>query len=193
MGWWRRTAVAVAVTTVGVVSACAPTVALADTTVTVAGSRPTTASVGMTSVSQMLWQNPSARYIVILGAKMGTLGQMPSILSQRLDTGAALARSHPFNRVIVSGGDTWWLPVSEAQFMNVGLLKRGVPPWQMLNEDRSQSTVQNATNTVAILKALHATGAVIVTNPFHMTRALDDFRTAARQQHLNLVLTPDYA
>lgn len=72
----------------------------------------------LSPTSLFLWQSPPTRYIVVLGAKMGTFGQTPTILNERLDTGAALARSHPFNRVIVSGGDTWWLPVSEAQFMH---------------------------------------------------------------------------
>ena len=61
------------------------------------------------------------------GAKVGTLGQTPEILDQRLSKAAALGRTHPFNRIIASGGGTWWLPVSEAQFMNVGLIQRRDP------------------------------------------------------------------
>ena len=143
--------------------------------------------------SIFLWQSPPTRYIVVLGAKMGTFGQTPAILAQRMNVAANLALSHPFNRMIVSGGNTWWLPVSEAQFMNVGLLRRGVPVWQMINEAASTSTVANATNTVAMLKHMGATGALIVTNGFHMGRALNDFRTAARKQHARLEFRPAYA
>lgn len=143
--------------------------------------------------SLFLWQAPPSRYIVILGAKMGTFGQTPAILAQRLNVGAALARSHPFNRVIVSGGNTWWLPVSEAQFMNLGLMQRGVPIWQMVNEGRSQSTVQNASYTVGMLKAMGATGALIVTNGFHMPRAMADFRAAAKKANVNLTFKAAYA
>lgn len=147
----------------------------------------------LSPTSLFLWQSPPTRYIVVLGAKMGTFGQTPTILNERLDTGAALARSHPFNRVIVSGGDTWWLPVSEAQFMNLGLMRRGVPMWQMINEGRSTDTVENATYTVAMLKAMGATGALIVTNAFHMPRAMGDFRAAAAKQHAALQFQPSYA
>ncbi|MFW0786006.1 YdcF family protein [Gordonia sp. CPCC 206044] len=143
--------------------------------------------------SIFLWQNPGARYIVVLGAQMGKFGQTPQILNQRLNTASKLGKQHPFNRMIVSGGNTWWLPVSEAQFMNVGLLRRGVPPWQMVNEGKSTSTVQNASYTVGMLKAMGANGALIVTNGFHMPRAIKDFRDAAAKQGARIEFRPAYA
>ena len=147
----------------------------------------------LTPNSIFLWQGIATRYIVVLGAKMGTFGQTPAILEQRLNVGARLAKQHPFNRMIVSGGNTWWLPVSEAQFMNLGLIRRGIPVWQMVNEGRSTSTVQNASYTVGMLKAMGANGAVIVTNGFHMGRALGDFRAAARKQHARIEFRAAYA
>ncbi|HNP58472.1 MAG TPA: YdcF family protein [Gordonia sp. (in: high G+C Gram-positive bacteria)] len=144
-------------------------------------------------VSGFLWQNPGGRYIVVLGAKVGTLGQTPEILDQRLSKAAALGRTHPFNRIIASGGGTWWLPVSEAQFMNVGLIQRGIPVWQMVNEGTSRSTVENAGNTVRMLKAMGADGAVIVTNGFHMQRAMKNFRDAARAQRARITFMSAYA
>ncbi|MFT3899843.1 MAG: YdcF family protein [Gordonia sp. (in: high G+C Gram-positive bacteria)] len=140
-----------------------------------------------------LWQNPAGRYIVVLGAKQGTYGQTPAILNRRLSKAAALGRTHPFNRIIVSGGETWWLPVSEAQFMNVGLIQRGIPPHQMVNEGKSRSTVQNAAFTVKMLKRMGADGAVIVTNGFHMKRAIGNFRSAAKAQRARLTFVPAYA
>ncbi|MBD0861884.1 YdcF family protein [Gordonia sp. zg691] len=143
--------------------------------------------------SVFLWENPGARYIVVLGAKFGTLGQTPQILTQRLNVAANLAKKHPFNRMIVSGGDTHWLPVSEAQFMNLGLIRRGIPMWQMVNEGRSTSTVQNAQYTVGMMKAMGASGAVIVTNGFHMERAMKNFRDAAKKQGARITFRPAYA
>lgn len=140
-----------------------------------------------------LWLSPATRYIVVLGARQNADGTPPQILQQRMDVTARLANSHPFNRVIVSGGETWWLPVSEAQFMNLGLITRRVPIWQMVNEGKSTSTVQNAENTVAMLKAMGATGAVIVTNNFHMQRAMKNFRDAAAKKQANLQFVPAYA
>ncbi|MGV9825899.1 MULTISPECIES: YdcF family protein [unclassified Gordonia (in: high G+C Gram-positive bacteria)] len=186
------TLAATVVTTVGVTAGgvvAAPAEAHADT-----GSSSSDLAYDLFSpTSIFLWQSPPTRYIVVLGAKVGLLGQAPEILQQRMNLGARLARTHPFNRVIVSGGDTWWLPVSEAQFMNIGLLQRGVPVWQMVNESASLSTVQNAEFTVRMLKAMGASGAVIVTNGFHMSRALKNFRDASNRQHANLQFSPAYA
>ncbi|MFM9379223.1 YdcF family protein [Gordonia sp. VNK21] len=145
------------------------------------------------TVSSFLWGDVTRRYIVVLGARPEPNGQLPGVLQQRLDRAAGLARRHPVNRVVVSGGATWWLPVTEAQFMNVGLLRRGVPVWQMVNEDRSTSTVENAQNTVGMLAGMGASGAVVVTNQFHMKRALKNFRDAAGRQHADLTFRPAYA
>lgn len=143
--------------------------------------------------SNFLWQSPGTRYVVVLGAKFGVLGQTPDVLKRRLDVAANLGKKHPFNRMIVSGGDTHWLPVTEAQFMNLGLIRRGIPPWQMVNEVASTSTVQNAQNTVAMLKRMGGTGALIVTNGFHMERAMKNFRDAAKAQNARLTFRPAYA
>ncbi|MCR8896810.1 YdcF family protein [Gordonia sp. GONU] len=143
--------------------------------------------------SVFLWESPPTRYIVVLGAKFGQFGQTPQIMTQRLNVAANLAKKHPFNRIIASGGDTHWLPIAEAQFMNIGLIRRGIPPWQMVNEVASTSTVQNAQNTVAMLKRMGGTGALIVTNGFHMERAMKNFRDAARAQGARLVFRPAYA
>ncbi|ANY22367.1 MULTISPECIES: YdcF family protein [Gordonia] len=143
--------------------------------------------------SNFLWQSPGTRYIVVLGAKFGVLGQTPDVLKRRLNVAANLGKKHPFNRIIVSGGDTHWLPVTEAQFMNLGLIRRGIPMWQMVNEGRSTSTVQNAHYTVGMLKAMGANGAIIVTNGFHMERAMKNFRDAARNQHARIEFRSAYA
>jgi len=73
------------------------------------------------------------------------------------------------------------------------LLKRGIPVWQMVNEGQSRSTVQNAANTVRMLKAMGADGAVIVTNGFHMQRAMKNFRDAAKAQKARITFVPGYA
>ncbi len=63
----------------------------------------------------------------------------------------------------------------------------------MVNESASTSTVQNAEFTVRMLKSLGATGALVVTNSFHTSRAMKNFRNAAKSQHANLLFQPAYA
>ncbi|EGD53515.1 YdcF family protein [Gordonia neofelifaecis] len=145
------------------------------------------------SPGKFLAANPPGRYIVVLGARMETLGNPPKILAQRLDRAASLARANPFNRIIVTGGNSWWLPVPEAMFMHAQLAQRGVTPLKVIEEPTAMSTVENAQRTVAMLKGLNASGAVIVTNDFHMKRALDNFRDEAKRQNTRLTFVPSYA
>ena len=151
------------------------------------------ASAAPVSPEAFLSGDPIGRYIVVLGARMNPNGSPPAILKDRLDRAAQLARSHPLNRVIVTGGNSWWLPISEASFMHFQLFLRGVPPWQVIDEHRAMSTVQNADNVVGMLSGMRASGAVIVTNGFHMQRAMNDFAVAARDEGANLDLVPAYA
>lgn len=77
--------------------------------------------------------------------------------------------------------------------MHVELAKRGVPPWQVIDEHTAMSTNENAIKVVAMLKNLRASGAVIVTNGFHMPRAMQAFRTQVAEQNANLWVEPAYA
>ena len=123
--------------------------------------------------------NPGKRYIVVLGARLNPDGTLPGILDARLDAAAAMARAQPASRVIVSGGATQRLPYNEAQAMLAGLTLRGVNPAQIIMEERSYSTVENARNTAAILRGVGAEGVVLVSSASHIDRAMGNFRSAA--------------
>ncbi|QCQ91440.1 YdcF family protein [Rhodococcus sp. SGAir0479] len=125
--------------------------------------------------------DPSTRYVVVLGARLDPGGTRPAVLDARLDTAAAIARIHPANKVIVSGGPTQPLPFSEAQSMLVGLVLRGVNPANIILENASYSTVENARNTTGILASAGAQGAVLVTSASHIDRALATFQAASGQ------------
>lgn len=56
------------------------------------------------------------------------------------------------------------------------LVKRGMAPERIHHETHATSTWENATLTLPILNQLHASKAVIVTDWFHMPRALAVFR-----------------
>lgn len=124
---------------------------------------------------------------------MEPLGNPPPVVEQRLNRTASLSHAHPLNRIIATGGNTWSLPISESTFMHVQLVKRGVAPWQVIDEHTAMSTAQNAIRTVAMLKNLGASGAVIVTNGYHMPRAIKAFRQQAKKQQAALEFNPAYA
>lgn len=119
--------------------------------------------------------NPVSTDIVILGAGLLPDGGIRDILDQRLRTGLRLANGYPTTRIIVTGG----VPQNgrtEAQAMSQWLIGAGVDPRRITEENDSNSTVQNAQFTDRIFRDRGTTGAVVVTNDFHLKRALLNFR-----------------
>lgn len=119
--------------------------------------------------------NPIGTHIVILGAGLFPDGTIRPILDQRLQVGLRLAQTYPTAPIIVSGG----APQNnrtEAAAMYDWLVGAGVNPARIIREDRSANTVQNAEFSARILADRGATAAVIVTNDFHLKRAMSNFR-----------------
>lgn len=121
--------------------------------------------------------NPFTTDIVILGAGLSPEGHIPPILEERLRTGFRLASQYPTSRIIVTGG----VPkngLTEARAMGDWLRGAGIAPWRITEEGNSNSTVQNAQFTDQIFRERGTTGAVVVTNDFHLNRAVLNFRQA---------------
>lgn len=123
----------------------------------------------------VLTVNPFTTDIVILGAGLFPDGSIRDILDQRLRAGYRLATEYPTSRIIVTGG----APQNgrtEAQAMFDWLVGAGIDPARITREGDSGSTVQNAQFTDRIFRERGTTGAVVVTNDFHLKRALLNFR-----------------
>ena len=125
----------------------------------------------------VLTLNPFTTDIVILGAGLSPEGEIPPVLEERLRTGHRLANAYPTSRIIVTGG----VPKNgrtEAQAMGDWLRGAGIAPWRITEEGNSNSTVQNAQFTDQIFRERGTTAAVVVTNDFHLNRAVLNFRQA---------------
>lgn len=125
----------------------------------------------------ILTLNPFTTDIVILGAGLTPEGHIPPVLEERLRTGFRLATAYPTSRIIVTGG----VPKNgrtEARAMGDWLRGAGIAPWRITEEGSSNSTVQNAQFTDRIFRERGTTGAVVVTNDFHLNRAVLNFRQA---------------
>lgn len=125
----------------------------------------------------VLTLNPFTTDIVILGAGLTPDGGIPPVLEERLRAGFRLASAYPTARIIVTGG----VPQNgrtEARAMGDWLRGAGIAHERITEEGNSGSTVQNAQFTDKIFRDRGTTGAVVVTNDFHLQRAVLNFRQA---------------
>ena len=111
--------------------------------------------------------------MIVLGCQVKPWG--PSMLLQdRLDKALAYLQMHPQVTVIVSGGQGWDEPISEAQCMRDYLVERGVAPERIHMEDTSHNTHENLINSAALMERIgleKEDGVLLVSNGFHLTRA----------------------
>ena len=114
-------------------------------------------------------------YIIILGAQIYESG--PSIvLKYRLDTVAEYLTDNPQTICIVTGGQGYNEPWSEAQGMCEYLVKQGISDERIILEERARNTTQNIIYSLVLLDDrgidLREKNVGIVTNDFHVFRGL---------------------
>ena len=133
---------------------------------------------------------PRVDGVIVLGGAIDDLTSAdhgtPSLneAANRLTTFAMLARRYPAARMVFTGGSAQLVSnarpgaQSEADFSRELLESIGLPPGRVIYEDRSLTTVQNATFTRDLVHP--ATGEVwlLVTSAAHMPRAVGVFQRA---------------
>ncbi len=109
-------------------------------------------------------------YLIVLGAQLKQSG--PSrVLQMRLDEAYDYLTEHENTIVIVSGGQGFDEPDTEAEGMYQYLVKRGIESGRIIKEEQSCNTVQNIEfSSVFLEKEKHKVG--IVSNNFHIFRAV---------------------
>ncbi len=113
---------------------------------------------------------PGADYVVVLGAQWKSTG--PSeVLRRRLVQAVDYLDHNPDAKVIVSGGRGENEIMTEAAGMRDYLVKMGIEEGRILVEDRSSNTYENLVFSGQLLDR-QQDKVVIVTNNFHMFRAL---------------------
>ena len=78
-------------------------------------------------------------------------------------------------KVIVSGGDPQHHGQAEADNYAPYVLAQGVEPGDLVRENKSLNTYQNARNVAAILGPAHDNRLIVVTSAYHMRRSLRAF------------------
>lgn len=107
-------------------------------------------------------------------------------LSSRLMTGVneffRLSSSSSSPWLLVTGGDTVGLGVTEAHDLASRAIALGVPASRILVEDQARNTIENAFFTYRILNPMTTVSTiVVVTNEFHMARSLSVFQDVAKK------------
>lgn len=111
---------------------------------------------------------PGADYCIVLGAQWKQSG--PSyVLKKRLDAAVTYLQANPETRVIVSGGQGYNEPISEAEGMADYLERCGIAAERILREDQSRNTYENLRLSANLLNP-ETDRVVIVTNNFHLFR-----------------------
>ncbi|MBR6207837.1 MAG: YdcF family protein [Oscillospiraceae bacterium] len=108
--------------------------------------------------------------LVVLGARVNEDGPSGS-LRERIEAAEDYLRRNPDTLAVASGGQGEDEPMSEAACIRERLIAAGIDPSRITLEDRSSSTLENLSNSFALLpEGVHTVG--IVTNDFHVFRAL---------------------
>ncbi len=102
-------------------------------------------------------------------------------IGERAAAAAKLVQQGYARWLILSGS-----PGSSTSVMVSAALRVGVPQDQILVDDRSESTLENARNTVKIMKARELRRAILVTSEYHTRRAAWVFRSEFLPHRLGL-------
>lgn len=115
--------------------------------------------------------NGQNNILIILGAKVND-GGVPSLsLKNRLDVAYDYLVQYPHVQTVVSGGQGKDEDRTEAIVMYTYLVDKGIDPERILLEEKSTSTYENLLFTKQLFSN-ELTNATIVSNDFHLTRAV---------------------
>lgn len=119
----------------------------------------------------------SADAIVVLGCRILVSGRPSAPAARRVATAARAYHEGVAPYVVVSGGRRWGAHV-EARVLSGELQRTGVAERAILQDFWSLSTYENAIFSAALLRRLGAERVALVTCPWHMARAIENFRGA---------------
>jgi vancomycin permeability regulator SanA len=112
-----------------------------------------------------------AHAALVLGFALDDAGGARPQLVARVDRAADLYRRGLVPRLILSGGASK-AGHTEASVMRDLAMARGVPADAIVLDERARSTIENFACSLPILERLGAVNVLLVTEPWHMTRAM---------------------
>jgi SanA protein len=116
---------------------------------------------------------PSAQCAIVLGAKVYEDGTPAPMLTDRLETGIKLYRSGKVDKLLLSG-DHGQTDYDEVNVMLEYVLERGVPDADVFTDHAGFDTYDTMYRARDVFKV---TSALVVTQEFHLARAVYTART----------------
>lgn len=118
--------------------------------------------------------------IIVLGAgtRRGS-DPLPTQAKLRTDKGFELWRAGLAPTVIISGGKSKITGLIESNIMAAYAIDRGLPIENILLEERSTSTRENAEGSLKLMAERDLTTAIVVTSSYHTWRSCRVFRALA--------------
>lgn len=143
---------------------------------------------GVCIALEMPGDDVACDYVIVLGA--GVRGTVPSLsLRSRLDAAAEYLKSRPDVICIVSGGQGEGENITEAKCMFDELVKAGIDPSRIWQEDRSTSTQENLRFSLDLIEqrtGSRPTEINLLSNEYHLYRA----KIFARQEGITAYGVP---
>lgn len=114
----------------------------------------------------------NADVAIVLGA--GVRDGIPSpVFVERIRHGVALYKTGRVRKLLLTGGHTAGEAAdAESTVARRWAIRAGVPPAAILTEEQSRTTMQNFIHAQPLMRANGLRTALVVSDPFHMKRAL---------------------
>ena len=122
--------------------------------------------------NQTLPAATTADAAVVLGAAAWNKQPSPVFL-ERINHAIALYQSHRVGKIVFTGGTPKKGYMTEAEVGRRYALKQGIPAHNILFENTSRNTYENIRNIRPILRAEGIESIIIVSDPYHLARALE--------------------
>ena len=113
--------------------------------------------------------------VVVLGAKVAASGVAGAAIRRRVAHAVRVAAERRIDVLLLSGGNAGPGP-SEAEVMRQLVLAHGIADERIVTEERSRNTFENGVYTGRIMRDRGWRRLMIVTDAWHMRRALYVFR-----------------
>jgi vancomycin permeability regulator SanA len=123
---------------------------------------------------------PPCDVIIVLGAAVWPNGQPSPALRHRMAHAIEMLHVSTGQKLLVTGG-MGKHPPAEAQVMRQLALEAGVPATHIVMEEHAVSTLQSARRCASLLHQHGWSNALLVTDRYHLSRALLIFRALGIQ------------